>query len=433
MHRTEGSNNSAGLFTDGPPGTTVPAAWLNAVQEELLAVIAAGGMSPLTAQTDTRVQLLAAIRSLVHQEPWDYVVYDQTTFNALWERTGANAYKIKDDYRSVLIRIPEGGGGYACTGALSFLSGGDAYGVLSTNDCTYLKMENGTYLDVGASLTYLNCETDYAKFENVEIRGITTSAVDCEYSFYFDGTNHLTFDNCRVVSRKANDTAYAFYQSAENFTNKFTNCAVINFKLIPAVGNKYLHGFYSCCNLSGCTVYDLAGNASSSAFCFSACIGLSNCSVYDISSTFTQGVFCFNGCKGISGCAVYNVTVAGDCTGFFLCYGIAGGYVYDIESTGGISYGYSSCRAISGCYADKVDGNSGVSVVAGFYACHALSGCYANDIDNAGAGGANGFRGCKYGSSLYTGEAANASNNFIDTADAGGHIAVDYSCPDVWT
>ena len=39
MHRTEGTHNSAGQFTDGPPGTTIESRWLNAVQEEILYVI----------------------------------------------------------------------------------------------------------------------------------------------------------------------------------------------------------------------------------------------------------------------------------------------------------------------------------------------------------------------------------------------------------
>ena len=64
MHRTEGANNLAGMFTDGPPGTTVEEDWLNAIQEEIIAVLTAAGISPLTAITDTRVQLLAALQTL---------------------------------------------------------------------------------------------------------------------------------------------------------------------------------------------------------------------------------------------------------------------------------------------------------------------------------------------------------------------------------
>lgn len=61
MHRTEGTNNAANLFTDGPPGTTVEESILNAFQEEIANVIEDAGISLQTASTDTRDQLLAAI------------------------------------------------------------------------------------------------------------------------------------------------------------------------------------------------------------------------------------------------------------------------------------------------------------------------------------------------------------------------------------
>ena len=65
MHRTEGSNYNeiAGkkFFTNGPPGTTVEQNWLNAVQEEMAAVIEGAGLTLETASTETRVQLKAAL------------------------------------------------------------------------------------------------------------------------------------------------------------------------------------------------------------------------------------------------------------------------------------------------------------------------------------------------------------------------------------
>lgn len=61
MHRTEGTHNASGLFTDGPPATTVPAAWFNAVQEEIAGVIEAAGLSLYGAGNDQRNQLYEAI------------------------------------------------------------------------------------------------------------------------------------------------------------------------------------------------------------------------------------------------------------------------------------------------------------------------------------------------------------------------------------
>ena len=64
MHRTEGANNAANLFNEGPPGTTVTDDWLNSVQEEISGVIEGSGATLLTAATDTRGQLLTALNTL---------------------------------------------------------------------------------------------------------------------------------------------------------------------------------------------------------------------------------------------------------------------------------------------------------------------------------------------------------------------------------
>ena len=61
MHRTEGENHISNYFTDGPPGTTIEADWLNAIQEEIAFVIENAGLSLLTAYTDTRQQLKTAM------------------------------------------------------------------------------------------------------------------------------------------------------------------------------------------------------------------------------------------------------------------------------------------------------------------------------------------------------------------------------------
>lgn len=64
MHRTEGANNVGNLYTNGPPGTTVTADSMNALQEEICNVIESAGLTLLTASTDTRTQLLAALQAL---------------------------------------------------------------------------------------------------------------------------------------------------------------------------------------------------------------------------------------------------------------------------------------------------------------------------------------------------------------------------------
>lgn len=65
MHRTEATYNESNLYVDGPPGTRVNAASMNALQEEIAAVIEGAGITLKTASTESRDQLLAAIQSFV--------------------------------------------------------------------------------------------------------------------------------------------------------------------------------------------------------------------------------------------------------------------------------------------------------------------------------------------------------------------------------
>jgi len=61
MHRTSGDNNVAGMFTDGPPGTTIEERWLNSMQEEIAAVVEDAGLQLKNPEDDTNDQLLLAI------------------------------------------------------------------------------------------------------------------------------------------------------------------------------------------------------------------------------------------------------------------------------------------------------------------------------------------------------------------------------------
>jgi hypothetical protein len=68
MKRTNADGNASNLFTDGNPGTGVPAtvvdaSWLNAVQEEIAKVIEGAGLA--LDGLSTGAQLVAAIQLLV--------------------------------------------------------------------------------------------------------------------------------------------------------------------------------------------------------------------------------------------------------------------------------------------------------------------------------------------------------------------------------
>jgi hypothetical protein len=64
MHRTEGDNHLLNQFTDGPPGTTITANWLNAIQEEIAGVIEGAGMTVDVADVDVYGQLFDALKAL---------------------------------------------------------------------------------------------------------------------------------------------------------------------------------------------------------------------------------------------------------------------------------------------------------------------------------------------------------------------------------
>ncbi len=83
MHRTEGAYNESNLFVDGPPGTTIEAAILNAIQEEIAHVIEDAGITLKTASTETRTQLKEAIDSLVSGGAVSDIVYDEATWNGV--------------------------------------------------------------------------------------------------------------------------------------------------------------------------------------------------------------------------------------------------------------------------------------------------------------------------------------------------------------
>jgi len=71
MHRTDAAGNVGGFFTDGDPGVPTPATrvdddWLNAVQEEIIAVLAQASIAPVKG---INTQLRDAILSLVSGAP----------------------------------------------------------------------------------------------------------------------------------------------------------------------------------------------------------------------------------------------------------------------------------------------------------------------------------------------------------------------------
>ena len=152
MHRTEGANygtdlNGNNTFKETPlPPSTVGADFLNAVQEEICNAITASGQEVKTAATDTTHDQLA-IAIARAQDVYDELIMSQETFNSIWERTAANAYKVKDSITSLLIKPLTGG--YFLTGATSPLSSGDTWGVFTLNKVMNMVCENESLIVFG--------------------------------------------------------------------------------------------------------------------------------------------------------------------------------------------------------------------------------------------------------------------------------------------
>jgi len=476
MHRTEGANNVSGLYSAGPPPTTITADALNSIQEELAAVIEYSGQAIQTAATDTRNQLLAAILALI--PTYDAVVASQASWDAIIERTAANTYQFKDDYKSVFVKV----GDYTLT-----LSGGDTWGQLQTNNVAHLEFERDAVITFGNTPGYLNVNTTRCYLKNIMIKGLGTVASAVQGSFLLSAAAAV-FDNCVVTTRLSNTNMTGFQGSAtafHNWSTKYINCRV---STLTSSGN--IFGFYLCQNMSGCTVNDCACTGTGVLHGFSTCDNISSSQVYildsangncagfytcnqvsackvsdidtsgtgvaygyhicmqvsasmatDIQSAVNKNTSGFYQCTQVSGCTVsmidatgvgfaygfrnsYQISAcystdidspAGNAYGFLNCHRISACYAFDIDSSSETAYGFYSCDQISACCASDID--SDTKNAYGFYGCDQISACYVSDIDSS-SGTAEGFHNCTYGAALNTDEAANAGNDYMDTTDA---------------
>lgn len=396
MHRIQTSDHRFAA------DTVVTPEWLNSVQEEVANVVEYAGLRLSTSKNDLMTQLWEAIELIKGKPEYDYVVATQDDFNYLVERTGANAYKIKDAYKSVLFKYKASG--YLCYGTSSFLQTSDTWGALSTNLCTHLVFEGGAYFNSGTNPFYVEVNTDDCRLDNVYIKGSTAGAGAITKGFQLNAYR-VTYNNCMVSDRLTNESVTCFQGSAtdaHNITSKYNNCTVHT--ISNATAAKTTVVFFLCYNLSNCVAYAINNSGASNLFCFYLCNILSNCIAYDLDGT-TSEVRGFSGCSIMSSC-----------------------YAYTLDSTSGDGRGFNVCTIMSSCYANNIDTTSGVA--KGFNACSILSACQANDIDTT-TSTAYGITGSSYISAFYTSEANNASNDWADTDDAA--ITNKYSCPAVWT
>lgn len=408
----------------------------------VLAEVIGDGATFLTINRKTRTPLL--------NDSYDYIVRSQTDLNQIITRVSANRYKIIDSVTSVkFINLA---GGYNGTG---FLTGGDTWGYIETNLCTVIYFEPGTYiLDVNTPF-YMKFTTDYGKYENIWIKGSGGATSAIVYSFYHTA-KYCQYVGCKTSGRKTSVTSYGFYGDTGDLeklrSTTFQNCIVSG---NDSTGGLAQAGFSQCYNLFGCYVSGLTDSGGTTALAgFGSCINLVNCYVYNLNSggatcsgfslsnqlsscvadlltnsSNVQNCCGFAACERLNACNAKNISTTGNALaiGFSTSYGVVSCYAQDITASVGTgsAYGFSGCDAVSGCRAKDI---TGITLGYGFDSCDYISSCYATDI----AGATNeGFHACTYGAALYTNEAANSGNDWIDTVDA--NITNKVSTPSNWT
>lgn len=406
MHRIEGENiarddDGKFIFTDGPPGTTVPAAWLNSVQEEIASVIEGSGITLNSAAGDSNNQLYSSILRLV-ASCYDAVISSQGQLNDIVERVAANRYQIKSDYKAIFIRSTVGD--YALASATSYLSGGDTWGYLETNQASLICCEPDAGFNFGDTIGYVRVNTDDAVIHNMHLKGTASAPAALTRSFLL-AANRVLFFSCKVSDRLANSNFTGFEGSLtaiHNDNSKYVGCSVesLTSSATPS-------GFDGCKNISDCYVYDLESTATA-VYGFFQCDQLSNCIVSKLDNATANDAVGFQSCNQISNC--YTTDLDGlNIRGFSGCKRMSGCYAFDLQATGGDARGFLSCSQMSGCYAKQIDSDTNAY---GFNACLQMSACLAEDIDGTG-GNATGF----YNSTEVTGCRA------YDIAATGAFVA----------
>lgn len=420
MHRIEGQNfikDSQGrnIFTDGPPPTTLPAAFMNSVQEEIATVIETAGLQLATQATDNlKNQLYNAILS-ISSGSVDNAVSSQAQLNDLIERIGANQYQFKGTVRSIFLKRDPNGTGYLMSGTSSFLSGGDTWGELQTNNCGYIFCENDAFFNVGIERSYFKMNTDNAMYTGIRIVGDTASSAAITYGFDVSGSN-IAMYNCGVKLRNTT-TGFSGFDGNNIKTNKYIGCHVTNIQ-----GTNTVNGFHQCYNLDGCYL-DTLSTANSALNCIRSSVNVKNCVLLNMSATGTGTVYGVYLCENINNCELDNFdTVNGDCRGFYDSDNISNCTLNIFDSTGtGNLHGFNTCNRVNNCQLTDFDTTGVNSQIRGFTVCDRVLNCDLSDFETTHSGGAiYGFFSCE-----------NISNFTVDDLIGIGNIWGMTTCNNV--
>jgi hypothetical protein len=345
MHRIESDNVdvSAGKnqFKDGPPGTTVNAAIMNALQEEICAVIEGYGLNIGTKANDSKSQMWQVISGIMNKNGRSATWIFASSDSEAKSQSAADTIIPTSADAAAIIK--------AKAAALSALGGGSILCLEGTYNC-YTELDWSSYVDL------IGCG-----YRTVFKRMAATLAV-------IDASNGATvryckFDNFRIDGNRAVYGGGASCGIAGN--NSYIDCSFS--RIIVHSHQGTLGAMVNCHNCNNCIVYD--SNISPG---FAGCNGLNFC----ISSSHVgAGSYGFASCYRLTNCNVVSNSVEGfsNCTQLNNC---------SVSSTVGTNSAFSNCFSLTNCYALSNGGE-------GFNACLNLNNCIAQTNNN------HGFKLCK--------------------------------------
>lgn len=256
---------------------------------------------------------------------------------------------------------------------------------------------------------------------SIKIQQLDTSGTGDVYGL--SGCNQAS--SIEIIDLDGADAVYGVYQSDQLSSIKIED--------LDSSGG-IVRGIYDSDQISSSYVYDLLSPANSDIYGMDTVNNVSACKIQQLDTSGTGIVYGIRDSFQIAAGEIVDLDGASTVYGIEDTDQIAGVKIEDIESSGGDAFGAVICEVVSSLFVNTVD-YSGVGAfnAVGLSTSKYISSIRVSDIDIGGGGTVEGINGCQYGSSLFTDEAVNSSNNFIDTADGGAVIATDFSCNDNWT
>jgi hypothetical protein len=368
---------------------------------------------------------------------YDVVVNSQVELDALIERNGANDYQFISGIKSVKIKYLDGG--YSMT---SYLSGGDLYGELKTNEVVSLICDKGSYFNRGGVTNAFVFNTPDSEIENLWVKGSSSEVGMNTYKVLYIDSYDVILRCCRVSHMNATNPTPSggmfSVDSTDEFkakSSKLYDCKVDNI-IVPSgntVGFRYLN------NLIGCIAQNIDYPNDGGGFVgFYQCEILSNCQVYSVTlgtnPTTTAFLECFNSCFKLTNCSVTKVTYGGgsNLEFFKACSHLVSCVVEDSDALSVASavlvtiVGFRSCNRLSACsFAISSDALITNTDIRGFFECNWMTACLSSPGGNLGSGASYGYYECSGISACRSGAALGTTYHGFFNCDSGSSLLND--------